>query len=384
MHTKIIEGIENVDREQWRRVTTPHPFAGWDWCRYGEQIIGAPGYYVLVYDGDTPVGGACFYVMHNDFLPIRNPLLHRVVKWYLRRFPMVVARTAYGTDHTGIFLPPDAGRHERVFEQILQAGRQLIRQKRGSFLICDYLEEKHLDRPWSNFIKLRDFLDVGTLLNIGEYNSFDDYLSDLRQQNGKRPVQDIRRHSKRALEQGITVTFSRELPQRERAIELIQTIDEKYKEVFNRPFTNAIIDSVATLPPEAAFWMTAQYEGKLVACELILYDPDNGVCSPYLFGRDQSVEYSYFYTFYEDIRYAIETLNARTLIGNAGKEHFKLRLGFEPDYRNHFAVYTPSMVSRLVANVLIVLLNRQESEATAGPSAPESQNEIELASGRAS
>jgi hypothetical protein len=130
--------------------------------------------------------------------------------------------------------------------------------------------------------------------------------------------------------------------------------------------------------------MSAQHEGKLIACELILYDPSTGICSPYLFGRDQSVEYSYFYTFYEVIRYAIETLNARTLIGNAGKEHFKLRLGFEPDYRNHFAVYTPSPVSRLIANVLIILLNRQESEATAGPSAPDTQNEIELASNQAS
>ena len=31
---------------------------------------------------------ACFYLLHNDYLPINNALLYRAVRWYLKRFPM--------------------------------------------------------------------------------------------------------------------------------------------------------------------------------------------------------------------------------------------------------------------------------------------------------
>lgn len=370
MRSTIIKGIDNVNRESWDCIAFGHPYAGWDWCQYGEQVLDALGYYVLVFDDDEkPIGGACFYVYHDDALPIKNSLLHRAVKWYLRHFPMVVARTAYGTNYKGIFLPRDASLQADVMSHILEAGKQITRENHGSFLICDYLEDQDLDYPWQGFIKLRDFMDVGTLLPVECYDNFADYTQDLRKKKGKRPVKDIRRHTRRALDRGITVTFQKELPQPERAIELLEAIDQKYAEVFTRPFTRAIIASASQLKPENALWMTACVEEELIACELIFYDEVTGICTPSLFGRDQSVDFSYFYTFYEVIRYAIETLDARTIIGNAGKEHFKLRLGFEPHYHNHFAVYTPSALNRVIANLLIRVLSQQESDATAGPSA---------------
>jgi len=369
MQTKIIKGIENVDYMLWKDVTAGHPFAGWNWCLYGERAIGAPGYYVVVCEDGVPLGGACYYVLHTDALPIQNALVHRTVKWYLQRFPMIVARTAYGTNFKGVFLPDEPEKRGAVLQQLLEAGKQITREHRGSFLICDYLEDSDLEFDWPGCLVLRDFLDVGTFIDTGDYEDFDAYMQDLRQKKGKRPPKEIRRNSRKAKENGIRVEFAKDVADPDRILQLISTIDDKYDEVFDRPYTTEMMEGLTTLDETQAFWMTAFVEDDLISCELILFDPDTGVCTPTLFGRDQSVDYSYFYTFYEVIRYSIEDLKAARLIGGSGKEHFKLRLAYEPDHRNHFAVYIPSPVNRLIARGLIHVLSNQELEATAGPSA---------------
>lgn len=366
----ITKGIDQIDSDLWATVSQGHPYAGESWCRYGENVLSAPGYYVIVLD-DTgrAIAGACFYILHNDFLPINNPFLRRAVMWYLERYPMVVARTAYGTNYKGIFLPSDPTKQEEALHHILEAGKQITRENRGSFLICDYLEDDDLNHDWEDFTKLNDFLDVGTLLYTEDYNSFDDYMRDLRQKKGKRPPKEVRRHSRKAIAQGMQVSFQKDLPELQKAIDLIDTVGSKYDDDLIRPFTREIIESSATLPTDNAFWMIACIEQEIIACELILFDSESGVCTPSLFGRDQSIDFSYFYSFYEVIRYGIENLSAKKIIGGSTKEHFKLRKGYEPDFRNHFAVYMPSMLNRAIANILMSILDHQETSATDGPSA---------------
>jgi hypothetical protein len=357
VQTIIHHGIDQVDRETWQQVTAGQPFAGYDWCRYGEAVLGGrAGYYAIVRDGDQIVGGASFWVLQREIIPVDNPLVKGMIERYLQARPLVVARTARGTDHRGVYLPVDPAQRPAVLTEIRHAGRDVLRECRGSFLLCDYLTHADLDSAWGAFMTLPDFMLVGTYLDITPYASFDDYKQMIRQQS-KGTYKDLKRHMNRCIKAGVEIVFQPTLPpdQVVPARQLMRDIRQKYDDDYDDPASYAYEANMIeahTLVPET-FWMLAYLDGRLVACSLMLYDARTGTIVPKLFGRDDDVDFLYFHAHYSVIQHAIDHLQANIIIGDIGAERYKQRIGYVPDTRNNFAFYAASPIARAISRLLL-------------------------------
>lgn len=367
MRTLVYHDITELDYDLWQQATRDHPFLSREWLVYSHVMTpDDPHYYVIICDGDEAIAATLFIVIDNEQIPVETSLVHGVVTRYLRAHPLVVARTPIGTSHHALCLPDDALLRQQALHAIIAQGKQILRQHDGSFLLFDYLDPPELTYHWDDLLLIDGFMLLGTRLNIGDFATFEDYKQAVRDRNGKRARQDINRHIRRAEEMGITVEFRHHLPPHltARAQTLFQQLDDKYD---HEPapnevrFMHDIMQNHAIV--EDTFWMLSWLDGRLVACELLIYDRQAGIVVQSYFGRDMAVEYVYFYSYYSVIRYAIETLNARRIIGNVGAEHFKYRIGFVPDTRNNFAVYPASPLARAFANLLLRLYDEPPAES---------------------
>ena len=351
MRSQVYEGIETVDQELWDRLTRGYPYAGWRWCRYGEVAVNHRGYYLLAYEGDELVGGAAFFVLHDEIIPTTNPLLRRLLRSYLSWRPLVVTRTATGTDHKGLFLPSDPAQRAGVLEEIRRVAVEITRKHRGSFYMADYLNEWELDYPWGDFFTIRDFTHIGTRMAV-EWTTFDEYLAELKARN-KKQHKNVRNNTRYAQDLGITVSFAHQTPPVDEVLRLVRIKNEHYKVPFRASDITSIIDGLPMLKEQNVIWVTAHKDGQLAACELLLFDDENRVCKPTVYGRDYRIDYVYFYMSYEDIRYAIEELRAKTIIYDTEAYEFKHRIGFEDDSRNHLVLCPSSPLERKLVGWLM-------------------------------
>jgi hypothetical protein len=355
MQFKIFEGITAVDQATWGQITRGYPYAGWRWCQYGEAVINRQGTYLVAYEGDEPVGGAVFWVMHKESIPTRNPLVRWFLETYLKRRPLVVCRTPVLTDHKGLFLPPDPAQRATVLDEIKRLGVAITRKNKGSFLLADYLVEEEVDYDWGDFFKLKDFLNVGTRMNI-EWETFDEYMAALKAQN-KKAHKNVRHNTHYAQEAGIVLHFQHATPPVDDVMHLIDTKMKHYKVPCDAAWIRQIISAVSLLPEQNAVWVSAYLDDNMVGCELLLHDDENHICKPVLYGRDYTAEYVYFYMSYEDIRYAIETLRVKTIIYDTEAYDFKRRIGFAFDTRNNLVFCPNSRLERALAGGLTRFMN---------------------------
>lgn len=347
MLTQVYEGIHSVERSLWDTVTCGYPYTGWDWCSYGETVLGTEGHYVIITEGEQPIAGAAFFVLHREQLPVKSRFMQRVLESYLERHPLLVCVTPPVTRHTALFLPAEQSKVEAALAAIRQSGTAIARQKRASFLLFDYLPASHLGLSWGECVTLSNFADPGTCMQI-VWKTFDEYLADLRQRS-KSAYKNYQRHMKKAAERGIVVRIESHLKNIDQALKLIRNIEQTYH-LHPYPWARRVLEHATALPDSA--YITAYIDDRLVSTELLLNDRENGVCCPVLYGRDYDIDYVYFCTYYEVIRYAIEELHARMLVGESGAYEFKNRLGFVQDSRNNLAFYSPSWFIQQLARRL--------------------------------
>lgn len=351
MHTKVFEGIDAVDQAQWDRLTARHPFAGWTWCKYGEIAAAQPTYYAIICDGDDPIGGAIYTIMHDEDAPTTNRLVQGFLTFYLRRRPLVVCRTPIATIHRGFFVPDDPAQRAHVLAEIRRVAQDLLKKYHGSFFLADYVTADELNYDWGDFRKIRDFANIGMLLTV-EWDTWDDFLADLKERN-KKAHKNVRHNIRYAEEADVTIQITHETPPIERVIDLVVTKMQHYDVAFEPKIVRGIVSGLSALQPEQYVWITAHHEGRMVGCELVFNDPVARTCKPTLYGRDYDVEYVYFAMSYADIRYAIETLHAKTVIYDTEAYDFKRRMGMVEDSRNNLVLTAGSHVERGLVNVLM-------------------------------
>jgi hypothetical protein len=356
MEFKTFEGIHTVEPDIWNRVTDQHPYAGWLWCDYGEQVQKRKGHYLIALDGDQAVGGAIFWVLREESIPTRNPAVRWFLNTYLWRRPLVVSRTAIFTDHKGFFLPPDPNQRASVLGAIQRLGMDLVHQNKGSFLVADYLFENEVDQEWgSQIFRFKDFMNIGTHMKV-KWDTFDAYMLALKEQN-KKAHKNVRHNSRYAQEEGITLRFQHEKPPVDDILRLVGIKMKHYKVPFDGEWTRRVIDIISNLPELNSIWVLAYLKDNIVGCECLLHDDKEHICKPILYGRDYNAEYVYFYMCYEDIRYAIENLGVKTIIYDTEAYDFKHRIGFEPDARNNMVVYPHSWLERSLISLLAKYMN---------------------------
>lgn len=352
MEFKIYEGIHTVDPAIWNRVTHGYPFAGWVWCQYGEQAHGRCGHYLVAFDDNQPIGGAIFWVIPDEPIPSTNPIVRSLIGAYLRARPLVVCRTALHTNHTGIFLPADPVQREHVLAEIRCVAVELVHRQHGSFFLADYLSPTEIDYPWDNFYRLKDFLNAGTRLDV-EWDTFNDYL-DVR---GKKMVKNVRNNTRLAQAAGVTISVEHETISPDQILGLIDIQRKHYGTPFNRTEIRRSIKALSCLPEVNRRWMTAHCNGRLVSSELLLFDEENRAVTVALYASDHEVRYAYFLLCYEDLRYCIEDLRAKTIFYGSHNYEFKRRMGFENDLRNHLVFYPAARLERVMTRPLMRFMN---------------------------
>jgi predicted N-acyltransferase len=346
IRSEIFHGIRSVDPGVWGCVSAGHPYAGREWCLYGEAVLGCEGYYVILSCDGEPVGGACFSVLHQEQIPFRSPAVRALLERYLESHPLLACRTEPSTNFSGLFLPHAPELHKSALEAIRSASLAIAHECGASFVLFDYLAGQDMDLTWGAFTPLHDFLDVGTRLE-NRWESFDAYQEHLKAASLSRRKW-LKRHLKEALAMGLDVRFG-EHPDVETAARLHQNVERQHDEVLY-PYTLKVMSHSRDLP--GAVWMTAYYQDRLVSTELLLHDEANHVCTPTLYGRDYEADNVYFYTYYEVVRYAIEQLRVRTIVGNSGAYDFKHHLGFELDHRNNLVFSAASPLVQTIGGWL--------------------------------
>jgi predicted N-acyltransferase len=350
MDFKTFESINTVDPATWNRLTHGHPFAGWQWCQYGETAMEQPGYFLIASEGGEPVGGAIFWVMHKETIPTRNALVFWMLGRYLRWRPLIACRTAVMTDHKGFFLPDDPDRRAAVLDEIRRVGSDLARRHHGSFVLADYMSADETSYEWGDFLKFKDYMSIGTRMAV-EWDSFEGYMDRLKAAN-KKAHKNVRHNLRYAQEEGILIRFQHAPPPVQEVIHLIDIKMGRYKVSYDRGWVRQIIRASTALPEPNAVWVIATLRDRMVGCELLLYDDASRVCKPVLYGRDYDADFVYFYMCYEDIRYAIEVMRASTIIYDTEAYEFKRRIGFTDDPRNNLVVRPNSRLERTLTGWL--------------------------------
>jgi hypothetical protein len=264
----------------------------------------------------------------------------------LEKNPLLVCRTAEGTNHSGLFLPDSPELRQPALDAIRAAAVEVAKARGASFALFDYLASPEMDLVWDGFSGLNGFLDEGTKLDT-PWSTYDGWMEHIKSHSMARRKW-LKRNMKKALEVGIEARFD-QFPDIDEAVRLHQNVENQYNEV-PYPYTREVITHARDLA--GAVFMTAWMDGRMVSSELLLHDSENRVCTPTLYGRNYEAESVYFYTYVEVIRHCIEQLKVSRIIGNSGAYDFKHHLGFGPDPRNNLTFTSRSAVLRGISGWL--------------------------------
>lgn len=356
IRTEIINGIDHVDEEIWNSLTANYPFTSTIWCKSSEIYHGVPHIYVLIRDDNDVVGGAIFQIHHQENIPTSSKFVYRAINYYLRKRPVLACRSPFETAYSGLFLVDDFPDKQSVLNALQDVSITLAQKYRASFILADYLNDTTLEYDWGKFNKIRDFTYQTNILKI-EWSTYDEYLAYIRSVSKKR-LKNIRYYTRQAEDLGIRVEFSKELTDLNQYVKLCESNVNYYGLIFDEADTRKFLGTVQNdLPTENKNWALVYKGDQLVACELLIFDEKHHICKPIFYGRDYSFDQVYFYLAYQDIRYAIEELEADLIDYGTHATDFKRRLGFEPPNRNHLVFYPYSLLAKILAKILMPFMD---------------------------
>lgn len=318
---QVAHSVEEIGQEAWDRLAGDRPFASYRWYRFGERVLAdnLPIYVILSQSGEA-VARATFWLRWNEPLPISSLWLRQWLEAAFRRWPLLICQVPMA-DVSGLILP-DPPLRDEALATIGRVALDLLKQHRASFVAFVYLEEAETRWPgWPAPFVAADLPEPGTQLSI-VWRDFDSYLRDL----SKKSRRQYRSNCQHAEEMGIRLrrhSFDRPLDGHtlDQALVLIRSVEDFYQSP-HFPWARAAHEHAGMVD---AIWLSAEIEGKLVGCSLMI--GDRGAWRWLLLGRDYAVEYAYFQLAYETVRCAIEQ-GGRVLWGGTGSYETKRRLGF--------------------------------------------------------
>ncbi len=342
---QIVQSVQEIGQEAWDRLGGGRAFTSYRWYRFGEAVLSddTPVYIILSHRGEA-VARATFWLTRQEALStISSKIIRGLVQAVIRHWPLLVCRSPLSTT-SGLILP-DPPLREVALKTIAQVAQEQARRYRASFSIFDYLENHQAEgMAWPDPFVPTMAPDPGTRLAI-TWPDFESYVRDLSKQMRK----SYKRHCRLADELGVVVTPSpRVATPLDEAMVLIRNVERRYNSP-PEPWTRRVLEHAHMVD---ATWMTAEIDGRLVGCELILGDGNTRFLTA--LGLDYSVQYVYFRLGYADIYCAIEA-GIQVLRAGSGAYDVKRRLGFELEYNNYlvFTMNNPAfrwLGRRLAAN----------------------------------
>lgn len=156
------------------------------------------------------------------------------------------------------------------------------------------------------------------------WDSFKAFLSHL----SKKQRKNYRYRQNTAKKLGVEIKKHPKVANIDQAMQLITNVYERY----TTPVDYWLRRQLEYAHMVNATWFTAEQNGKMVGCELVLNDQQTYLVRP--IGLDYSVPQIYFNLGYADIEHAIEH-GGRILRWGSGSQETKQHLGFELEDNNH-------------------------------------------------
>jgi predicted N-acyltransferase len=326
LDVQIAHGVEEIGQEAWDHLSGNRPFASYAWYRFGEQAAAydMPIYVIVSYQRE-PVARATFWLTSRELLPIPSKLVRYVLEAMLRRWPLLICQSPLSSAAatSGLILP-DPPLRDMALQTIADVAQELGRKRGVSFCLFSYLEEEETRwAGWPNYYLRGQTPGPGTRLNI-IWPDFEGYLAHL----GKKQRYNIRRNCRLASDLGIRVCCSPTVTDVETALALHGNVN-RHHDSRTEPWMRGAMEYAHMVD---AAWLTAEIDGRVVGCELMLGDKGTWLVTG--LGLDYAVELTYFVLGYADIRFAIER-GARVLRWGSLTYEVKERLGFQKESNTH-------------------------------------------------
>jgi predicted N-acyltransferase len=335
---QVANSVTEIGQEPWDRLVAGQPFASYGWCLFGEAVqTDIKPVYIVLSSNSELVAGSIFWLTRQEPLSASR-LTRTIVQSILQRWPLLVCRSPM-VSHAGLFLP-DSPIRDEALAAIARTAREIGHQHNASFVIFDYVDPGNNSWPWPPEFELLTIANPSTALEIA-WPDFESYLDQLPKSVRK----DYRRHHNRANDLGIRVTTHDRITHITEALPLIRSVEQKHGSAPNT-YVRAILEKANMV---SATWLTAEMEGHLVGCGLLLGDGYAQVLS--LLGLDYNARYAYFQLMYAAIQAAIDA-QTRILHGGSGVYELKERLGFKLQHSNHIALAADRWVFRQLARAM--------------------------------
>jgi hypothetical protein len=314
---QIAHSVAEVGPERWNELAQGRAWASYRWYQYGEKVLaGDVPLYVILSQQGRPVARATFWLTHQR--PAEPAAAtDGVMDAIIGRWPLCLCRSPL-SESSGLILPPPP-LDEAALATIIEVALEQARQHKSSFLIFDYLSSGEVGlASWPGHFALATNDQPGTRLEI----CWPDWESYLRQRLSRMGRKSYRQNSKDAAATGAVIRRYPAVVDVERAMALLQNVYDHYQTRVE-PWKQRALEYATMVE---GTWITAEIEGQIVGCELMVADGDSRLLMA--LGLEYSVPYLYFQLFYEDIRLAIEQ-GAQLLRAGSTAYEVKERMGFE-------------------------------------------------------
>lgn len=315
--------VAELDQPAWDALSAGRPFASHRWMRFGESVMSdCTATHVILQVDNQPVARATFWRVTQEPLPLPS-LVRTPVSAFLRHRPLLICRAPLA-NWTGLLLPEDPSLRERARAALYAEGLRLLEERRGSFLLFDFLDET--DLAWPAGVVIATVSDPGTRLPI-RWGSFEEYLAC----TDKRGRQHYKRVQREAGELGLAHAVHPSVANVDEALALIRAVERKFHAAPN-PWTRRLLGNAAHI---GGLWQEVRQQGRLVGCGLLL--EDNGMMLATALGLAEEVQYAYFLLVYAALQIAIQR-QVKFLRLGSGAYDVKRRLGCELETNQHAAV----------------------------------------------
>jgi predicted N-acyltransferase len=338
---QIAQGVDEIGQAAWDHLAGDRPFASYRWYRFGEALSAAdkPVYIVLSHKGE-PVARATFWIMRDMPLPIPSRIARRLMETLFRRRPVLLCQSPWWSVGPGLILP-DPPLHDTALTTIIRAAWEQAQQRPVSFLAFDYLEPQQAEwSGWPDMFMPSFDAEPGTRLVIA-WPDFESYMHS----SPKSTRKDYHQHCNHAAKRHIRVRRHPAAVSLDEAMVLMRNV-ERHHDAAHNAWIRPVLENASLVD---ATWLTAEIDGRLVGCGLLIGDGATRLLT--FLGLDYSVQYAYFQLFYEGIRCAIEE-GAHTLEGGSAGYELKQRLGFQLECNNRLRVAATNRALRWIGRRL--------------------------------
>ena len=133
LKVQVFKSITEIQPDIWNRVAAGRGFQSHRWYTFGERAMAdCPPTYLIAWDGETPVGAAALFRVHNEPLPLPS-IARSFMESIFKHRPLLVCRSPLA-DTSALLLPGEPER-DRVLSALGNKGAGGV-QKTKMLLPC--------------------------------------------------------------------------------------------------------------------------------------------------------------------------------------------------------------------------------------------------------